>query len=106
MERETTRVLTRPTYPAAGDIGMVDYISKMISGLHWPEYAEKLDKKVYPGLAELLPMIKNIDVSGAPARANPRAVLERLTTPRTQPPETVLPRNLRLPAMARGRAEP
>lgn len=69
------RVLTRPSYPAAGDIGMVDYISKMISGLHWPEYAEKLDKKVYPGLAELLPMIKNIDVSGALARANPRAML-------------------------------
>jgi hypothetical protein len=42
---------------------MVDYISKMISGLHWPEFAEKLDKKVYPGLTELLPLIKNIDVS-------------------------------------------
>ena len=33
----------------------------MISGLTWPEYAQKLDKEVYPGLVELLPLVKSIE---------------------------------------------
>ena len=44
-----------------GDIGMVDYLSKLLSGMHWPEYAEKLDRAVYPGLLELLPLVKSVD---------------------------------------------
>ena len=40
---------------------MADYISQMISGLHWPAHAAKLSEEVYPGLKELLPLIKNID---------------------------------------------
>ncbi len=34
----------------------------MITGLHWPESAETADAKVYPGLLELLLLVKNIDV--------------------------------------------
>ena len=49
----------------AGDnphgITMVDYILNIISGLHFPKHAEKLDKSAYPGLLELLPLIKSVD---------------------------------------------
>ena len=44
-----------------GDIGMVDYLSQLISGLHWPEHAARLDAAVYPGLAALLPLVKSVD---------------------------------------------
>jgi len=40
---------------------MVDYVSHIISGLHFPEHAAKLDKELYPGLVELLPLIKSVD---------------------------------------------
>jgi hypothetical protein len=40
---------------------MVDYISQIISGLHSPSHAAKLDKNVYPGLLEILPLIKSVD---------------------------------------------
>ena len=40
---------------------MADYISHIISGLHFPEHASKLDKELYPGLVELLPLIKSVD---------------------------------------------
>ena len=36
-------------------------ISNLISSLHWPEHANTLDPQVYPGLKELLPLIKYID---------------------------------------------
>ena len=36
-------------------------IKEMISGLTWPEYAQKLDKEVYPDLVELLPLVKSIE---------------------------------------------
>jgi hypothetical protein len=49
----------------AGDkkngLTMVDYISQIISGLHFPEYASKLNKDLYPDLLELLPLIKSVD---------------------------------------------
>ncbi len=44
-----------------GGLSMVDYMSNIISGLHWPAHAAGLDRAVYPGLAELLPLIKNVD---------------------------------------------
>ena len=40
---------------------MVDYLAQLISGLHWPEHAAALDKSVYPGLVELLPLVKSVD---------------------------------------------
>ena len=36
-------------------------IKEMISGLTWPEYAQNLDKEKYPGLVELLPLVKSIE---------------------------------------------
>ena len=42
-------------------ITMVDYISQIISGLHYPNHAAKLDKNLYPGLLEMLPLIKSVD---------------------------------------------
>jgi hypothetical protein len=40
---------------------MADYISNLIYCLHWPEHAKTLSEEVYPGLRQLLPLIKNID---------------------------------------------
>jgi hypothetical protein len=40
---------------------MVDYISHIISGLHSPNHASKLDKSTYPGLEDILPLIKSVD---------------------------------------------
>ena len=33
----------------------------MITGLTWPEHAQQADKEVYPGLVELLPLVKSIE---------------------------------------------
>ncbi len=40
---------------------MADYITNIIYGLHWPEHVKTLDAEVYPGLKELLPLLKSVD---------------------------------------------
>lgn len=40
------------------------YIAQMINVLHWPKHAETVDASLYPGLVEIMPLVKSIDCSG------------------------------------------